>query len=55
MENGDEFDIDKVDLKKQGPKSLKNIIEHYDNQYEKDMTEAIKLINNMFLSYCENS
>jgi hypothetical protein len=51
MENGDEFDIDKVDLKKQGPQSLKNIIEHYDNQYEKDMREAAAVINNMMFQY----
>ncbi len=37
MENGDEFDIDKVDFQRKGPNSLKKIIEHYDNQYEKDM------------------
>ena len=55
MENGGEFDIDKVDLKKQGPKSLKNIIEHYDKQYEKDMQDSVSIINNMMQQYYENS
>ena len=55
MEDNNTFDIDKVDLKKQGPKSLKKIIEHYDQQYGKDMGDAAGMINNMMQEFYEKS